>query len=134
MFNKLLHFLLIFLPIVLVMPNLTFAEQTLAWDGKEIRGWICDGRELKPKFGATPHNTYIFNGKEIKPKLGANSSNTWVYNGKELKPKIGANNQNTWIIDGITARPKIGANNYNTLNIGHAPILVIAGKLAFHLY
>lgn len=31
--------------------------------------WTCDGRELKPKVGATPSDTWIYNGKEIKPKL-----------------------------------------------------------------
>lgn len=32
------------------------------------RSWVCDGRELKPKSGASSSNTWICDGKEIKPK------------------------------------------------------------------
>lgn len=38
---------------------------------------ICDGRELKPKYGSNFSNTWVFDGKEIKPKSGANNSNTY---------------------------------------------------------
>src|SRR5690606_10342759 len=57
-------------------------------------GWVCDGRELKPKSGASLSNTWIFDGKEIKPKSGASLSNTWIWDGKELKPKSGASLSN----------------------------------------
>lgn len=117
-----------------LMPNLAFAEQSLSWNGKEIKGWVCDGKELKPKFGATSSNTWVFNGREIHPKSGANSSNTWIFDGKELRPKFGANSSNTWIIDGSKARPKFGATSSNTWKVGNAPILVIAGALVLHLY
>lgn len=110
------------------------AEQKLAWNGREINGWVCDGRELKPKFGANMQNTWIFDGREIRPKTGANFGNTWIFDGRELKPKTGANFQNTWIIEGNKARPKTGANFKNTWNVGTAPILVIAGALVLHLY
>lgn len=116
------------------MPELAFAEQNLSWNGKEIKGWVCDGKELKPKSGATPSNTWVFNGREIHPKIGATSSNTWMFDGKELKPKLGANSSNTWIIDGNTAKPKFGATSSNTWKVGNAPILVIAGALVLHLY
>ena len=79
------------------------------------RDWVCDGRELKPKSGAT-------------------SSNTWVWDGKELKPKNGASSSNTWVIDGRKAKPKIGAVSANTYDIGDAPILVVAGKLVLRLF
>ena len=49
--------------------------------------WVCDGKELKPKSGASFSNTWVFDGKEIKPKTGASFSNTWIWDGKELKPK-----------------------------------------------
>lgn len=62
---------------VLVFPVQAAARERLAWNGKEISGWVCDGKELKPKFGA---------------------------------------------------------NNSNTYDVGGAPILVIAGKIALHLY
>jgi hypothetical protein len=42
------------------------------------REWTCDGRESKPRSGASASNTWLFDGKEIKPKSGASSSNTWV--------------------------------------------------------
>ncbi len=42
------------------------------------RDWVCDGRELKPKSGATSSNTWLFDGKEIKPKNGAVMANTWL--------------------------------------------------------
>ena len=110
------------------------AEQKLAWNGREIKGWVCDGRELKPKMGANFQNTWIFDGREIRPKSGANFQNTWIFDGRELKPKTGANFQNTWIIEGGKAKPKTGANFKNTWNVGTAPILVIAGALVLHLY
>lgn len=33
--------------------------------------WICDGKELRPKTGATLSNTWIFDGSEIKPRAYA---------------------------------------------------------------
>lgn len=112
----------------------TYAEQHLQWNGREINGWVCDGKELKPKYGASAANTWIFSNGEIKPKYGANSSNTWIFNGKELKPKYGANSSNTWILDGNKIKPKYGANSSNTIDVGNAPILVIAGASALHLF
>ena len=32
------------------------------------RDWVCNGRELKPKSGATSRETWVFDGWEIKPK------------------------------------------------------------------
>lgn len=116
------------------IPGLALAEQRLAWNGRDIRGWTCDGTVLKPRHGATSSNTWIYNGREIRPKSGANSSNTWIFDGRELKPKSGANSSNTWIISGGKARPKSGANSSNTWNVGNAPILVIAGALALRLF
>jgi hypothetical protein len=106
----------------------------LAWNGREISGWVCDGKELKPKNGASSSNTWVFDGKEIKPKSGASSSNTWVWNGKELKPKSGASSSNTWVVEGGKAKPKSGASSSNTWDVGSAPILVIAGAIALRLY
>lgn len=109
------------------MPN-------LAWNGKEISGWVCDGRELKPKSGASSSNTWVFDGKNIKLKSGGTSSNTWIWDGKELKPKSGASASNTWVIDGGKARPKTGSSASNTWDVGNAPILVIAGATVLRLY
>lgn len=33
--------------------------------------WSCDGRELKPKSGATSQNTWIYDGRYLKPKFSA---------------------------------------------------------------
>ena len=115
-------------------PDVAFTEQHLSWNGKEIKGWICDGRVLKPKVGATAANTWVFTGREIHPKVGVTAANTWVFDGRELRPKVGATAANTWIIDGNKARPKAGANAANTWDVGSAPILVIAGALVLHLY
>lgn len=115
-------------------PGVAFTEQHLSWNGKEIKGWICDGKELKPKFGATAANTWVFTGREIRPKVGATVSNTWVFDGRELRPKTGATAANTWIITGNKARLKAGVNAANTWDVGTAPILVIAGALVLHLY
>ena len=51
--------------------------QRLNWNGREINGWVCDGKELKPKFGATNTNTWILDGAKMKPKFGATNANTW---------------------------------------------------------
>ena len=96
--------------------------------------WLCDGKELKPKSGASYSNTWIFDGKEIKPKSGASYSNTWIWDGKELKPKSGASYSNTWLIDGNKAKPKSGAGSSNTFEIGSFSILVIAGQLCLRLW
>ena len=131
---KVLRIASLFLGIFLSIATVAFAEQHLAWNGREINGWLCDGKELKPKSGANSSNTWVFNGREIRPKSGANSSNTWVYDGRELKPKSGANSSNTWVIDGNRAKPKSGANSSNTWVIGNAPILAVAGALVLRLY
>lgn len=111
------------------------AEYRLNWNGREIKGWVCDGNELKPKFGANSSNTWIYTSNgEIKPKFGANSSNTWVFNGHELKPKFGTNSSNTWVLEGNKIKPKFGANSSNTWNVGNAPILVIAGAVVLRLF
>lgn len=110
------------------------AQMRIQWNGKEINGWVCDGKTLKPKFGANGQNTWIFDGREIKPKFGATGSNTWVYDGREVKPKFGANSSNTWILDGSRFKPKFGANSSNTWDVGNAPILVIVGKAVLRLY
>lgn len=116
-------------------PNKRESEMPkLAWNGKEISGWVCDGRELKPKSGASFSNTWIFDGKEIKPKSGSSSSNTWAWNGKELKPKFNASSSNTWIVEGGKAKLKSGASSSNTWDVGDAPILVIAGAIVLRLY
>lgn len=39
--------------------------------------WVCDGKELKPKTGATSANTWIVDAQKVKPKTNANSSNTF---------------------------------------------------------
>jgi hypothetical protein len=88
--------------------------------------WTCDGRELKPKSGATSSNTWVFDGKEIKPKSGATSSNSWVWTGTELKPKSGATAGNTWVVNGGKAKPKSGATSSNTFDVGTLPILNFA--------
>lgn len=119
---------------ILFPPSLAYAGPTLAWNGREIKGWVCDGKELKPKSGANFGNTWVFDGRYIKPKSGANFSNTWEFDGRELKPRSGANLSNTWIVEGGKCRPKSGANFSNTWNVGTAPILVIAGAVALHLY
>lgn len=54
------------------------------------KNWICNGRELKPKSGASSSNTWICDGRQIKPKNSPSASNRWLWNGKELKPKSGA--------------------------------------------
>ena len=46
------------------------------------RNWVCDGKVLKPKIGASSTNTWIFDGKEVKAKVGASLKNTWVWDGK----------------------------------------------------
>jgi len=49
--------------------------------------WIFDGREIKPKIGATLKNTYVWNGKEMKPKTGAKIEgygSTRLQDGKKL--------------------------------------------------
>ena len=96
--------------------------------------WKCDGKELKPRSGASFSNTWVFDGKEIKTRSGASFSNTWVWNGKELKPKSGASFSNTWVVDGNRVKPKTGANSGNTYDCGDENILVIAGKVALKLY
>lgn len=96
--------------------------------------WVCNGRELKPKVGATSANTWMFDGKEIKPKVSATSANTWVWNGTELKPKVGASSANTWLVDGGKAMPKVGHSSANTFSVGTLPILVVAGKLVLRLW
>ena len=123
-----------FLLLLFALPAPLHAEQHLAWNGREFKGWICDGHELKPKSGANSANTWIFNGREIKPKSGATSVNTWIFDGRELKPKSVSTSANTWIIEGNHAKPKSDANSRNTWNVGSAPILVIAGALVLHLY
>lgn len=131
---KILFISLFLLMSIAVLPTLSHAENRLNWNGKEINGWICDGNELKPKYGANSSNTWIYANGEIKPKYGANSSNTWVFNGKELKPKYGANSSNTWVLEGNKIKPKYGANSSNTINVGDAPILVIAGRTVLRLF
>jgi hypothetical protein len=96
--------------------------------------WVCNGRELKPKIGATSANTWLFDGKEIKPKIGATSGNTWVWNGTELKRKIGATSADTWVITGGKANPKVSPSSTNTVSVGTLPILVIAGGLVLRLW
>ena len=88
---------------------------TLAWNGKEISGWTCYGRKLKPKSGASLSNTLIFYVKDIKPKSGASFSNTWVIDGDKAKSKSGVCSSSTW-------------------DVGNAPILVIARAVALRLY
>ena len=39
--------------------------------------WVCDGKELKPKSGASSSNTWVIDGQKVKPKTGSNSSNTF---------------------------------------------------------
>lgn len=114
--------------------QLAHADQRLAWNGREINGWVCNGNELKPKIGATASNTWVYVNGEIKPKLGATASNTWIFNGKELKPKLGATASNTWVLAGNKLKPKIGANSSNTWDVGNAPILVIAGATVLRLF
>ena len=96
--------------------------------------WVCDGKELKPKSGASLSNTWIFDGKEIKPRSGANLSNTWTWNGKELKPRTGSSLSNTWVLDGSKIKPRTGANLSNTYDTGKHPILVIAAQLVLRLW
>ena len=96
--------------------------------------WVCDGKELKPKSGASSSNTWLFDGKEIKPKSGASSSNTWLWDGKELRPKSGSSSSNTWIIDGNKVKPKSGASFSNTYETGAGSILIIAGQLVLRLW
>ena len=96
--------------------------------------WVCDGKELKPKSGASSSNTWIFDGKEIKPKTSASSSNTWIWDGKELKPKTSASSSNTWVIDGQKVKPKTGSNSSNTFEIGRSPVLVVAEQLVLRLW
>ncbi|CAD7288107.1 hypothetical protein [Campylobacter suis] len=85
------------------------------WNGRECDGWVWDGRELKPKNGAT-------------------SSNTWIYERNELKPKNGATLSNTWIVQGDKVKPKNGANSSNTYDANGAPLPIIAGKVALRLF
>ena len=101
----------------------------LNWNGRELDGWVFDGKELKPKSGASSRNTYVWNGKELKPKSGASSSNSYVWTGKELKPKSGASSSNTWVIQSGKAKPKSGASSSNTWDYGTAPIPIVAGKI-----
>ena len=55
------------------------------WDGRSAGNgtWVYMGNELKPKYGATTHNTFEFDGGVLKPKTGANSSNTFEFDGKK---------------------------------------------------
>lgn len=89
--------------------------QNLAWNGREINGWICSGDELRPRTGANSHNTWILRGNEIRLKAGGSPSGTWVRQGDEIRPKVGANSHNTW-------------------NVGNAPLLVIVGKVILRLF
>ena len=47
------------------------AEQRLKWNGREINGWICDGKELKPRSGATSSNTWDVGSAPILVIAGA---------------------------------------------------------------
>ncbi|MXS84200.1 hypothetical protein [Nitrosomonas oligotropha] len=49
----------------------------MSFDINFPKSWVCDGRELKPKSGASSRNTWVVEGRKIKPKNGANSSNTY---------------------------------------------------------
>lgn len=54
----------------------------IKWNGKETDGgYIFDGKELKPKYGANSNNTWVIDGDKVKPKYGANSNNTYKTNG-----------------------------------------------------
>ena len=46
--------------------------------------------------GGALADTWVWNGKELKPKQGASYSNTWVVDGSRVKPKQGANSGNTY--------------------------------------
>lgn len=61
------------------------------WDGRSAGNgaWVYEGNELKPKYGATTHNTFEFDGKKIKPKYGANSSNACNINKAPIAVIIG---------------------------------------------
>lgn len=132
---KVLAVCLLFMGFYLFVAKPAHAEYRLNWNGREIKGWVCDGKELKPKSGANSSNTWVYTSNgEIKPKFGANSSNTWVFNGRELKPKFGANSSNTWVLDGNKFKPRFGANSSNTWEVGNAPILVIAGAVVLRLF
>ena len=87
------------------------------WDGRSAGNgtWVYEGNELKPKYGATTHNTFEFDGGVLKPKTGANSSNTFEFDGKKIKPKYGANSSNTY-------------------DINKAPIAVIIGQVCLKLW
>ena len=52
-------------------PDVAFTEQHLSWNGKEIKGWICDGKVLKPKVGATAANTWDVGSAPILVIAGA---------------------------------------------------------------
>lgn len=72
-----MRIIMIFLFLLLALPALAFAERSLAWNGREIKGWVCDGKELKPRSCANSRNTGVIVNGKAKPKSGANSPNTW---------------------------------------------------------
>lgn len=43
----------------------------LQWNGKEISGWIFDGKELKPKRNATSANTWDVGNAPVPIIAGA---------------------------------------------------------------
>lgn len=110
------------------------AMNSIHWNGREIGGWICDGKKLRPKSGATRANIWVLLGNEIRPKAGANRANTWIRVGNEIRPKYGASLRNTWILQGGTLKPKYGANNANSWKVGNAPLLAIVGKVILGLF
>ena len=83
------------------------------------RDWECNGRELKPRSGATSSNTWIYNRKEIKPKVGAKPSDIWLFNGRELVPQVGhASGSVGWFVEGNKIKPKVGgASGTNTYEL-----------------
>jgi len=96
--------------------------------------WSCDGRELKPKLGATSQNTWIYDGRYLKPKFSATSKNTWVYDGRELKPQFSANSQNSWVIEGNKIKPQFSSNSTNTYEFNGHSILVAFGQVVLKLW
>jgi|ERR1043165_678827 hypothetical protein len=82
-----------------------YATLKPVWGNTTANEWIWDGKVLRPRWNVDPRLAWEFDGKTIKPQYGSNIYQQYEWDGEYFKPIWRTNRAEEWSWDGRIFKP-----------------------------
>lgn len=99
------------------MENAGFSTIKPVWGNTTQNEWIWDGQVLKPRWNADARFAWTYDGETVKPLYGNNIYAQYSWDGENFKPIWRTSRAEEWTWDGKTFKPAWNADFNNQYNV-----------------